>query len=145
MSDLQSVFRSGSLEEIENALENSDETIVIDWRAEETELVRDVADHITDHTLSATVSDDGLRLLIAFDGSVTPVALSLSPRDRYITIRALNQIFAHQLELRLFVPWQYADTHVFMALELDRWAELEARNQIIREVFVKPDEHADFP
>jgi hypothetical protein len=145
MTDLFETLHAGRCEDIETALEDAPEAIVVDWQEEETDLVSYVADQLPNHNLTVTLGDDESTLLVTFDDQVTPVRLSLSRRDRYVTVRALNDIFANQLEMRLSTPRFYSDTHVFLCLERTRWAELEAVNPVIANLFVKPDETTDSP
>jgi hypothetical protein len=77
MTDLFETLRTGRREDIETALEDVPEAIVVDWREEETDLVSYVADQLPNHNLTATLGDDESTLLVTFDGQVKPVSLSL--------------------------------------------------------------------
>ncbi|MEF3305793.1 hypothetical protein [Paenibacillus sp. GYB003] len=118
--------------------------VTIDWREYDDEIVRLFGARLPDETVDVEQTDEGL--LVTYNGRSHPIRLSFSGGDRYITIRAFNEIIKPTYEIRLFQGSYMSDTHDFLVLRGERWAELERRYPgRMAEMFTIIDDTVDFP
>jgi hypothetical protein len=135
----------GCDEELQTFMAETVKGVVVDWREEEEEIVRIVSEAISPDTLSCEwQGEDDLVLL--YKDRRRPVGLTFSMRDRYICLRAINDILSGEYELRLFEPSFWSDTHQFLAEAAAWWDALDRQHsERSRAVFRKIDAGLDFP
>jgi hypothetical protein len=140
------VLLAGDDEAIHEFASDTDKCIIVDWREEEGDLIGYVIDQIPDAGLSFDEDESGEDLVLTYKGRTLPVGLTMSPRDRYITIRAINKILADDYEMRLFRVTYESDTHSFYLKQCSWWRAAEqAHPQEIARVFRVVDQELDFP
>jgi hypothetical protein len=134
----------GSDEELQMFMDDTVKGVVVDWREEEEGIVRSVSAAIAPDTLSCEWQGDG-DLVLLYKDRRRPVGLTFSMRDRYICLRAINDILAGEYELRLFEPSFWSDTRQFLA-EAAAWWDALDRQRLERssKVFRKIDAGLDF-
>ena len=101
--------------------------VVVDWRAEEEEVVADFAAHLADgDSLDAEAKDgDAYELWVRYNGEASRLPLTESQADRYVTICSLASILSQKYEIRGLRSSLRDDTHLFMILTRADWAALE--------------------
>src|SRR5262245_49877286 len=99
---------------------DSDRCVVVDWREQESDLIQYVMNAIPEAGLGFSEVASGEDLILSYKGVSLPVGLTMSPKDRYITIRAINRILAGDYEMRLFRVTYQSDTHSFYMKSV-RW------------------------
>jgi hypothetical protein len=140
------VLLSGDDEAIQEFASDTDKCVVVDWREDEGDLIDYVIDLIPEAGLSFDEDESGEDLVLSYKGRTLPVGLTRTPRDRYITIRALNKILSGDYEMRLFRVTFESDTHSFYLKRCGWWLSAEqAHPQEIARVFRVVDESLDFP
>jgi len=139
------VLLSGDDAAIAEFASDTDQCVVVDWREDEGDLIDYVIDKIPDAGLSFAEDESSEDLVLLYKGRMQPVGLTHSPRDRYITIRALNRILAGDYEMRVFRVTLDWDTHSFYLKPCSWWREAEQGHpQEIARVFRVVDEELDF-
>jgi hypothetical protein len=140
------VLLTGTVEELNDYIEQSGKCLVMDWRSYEGDLLDALAELIPQADLSyqwTAAKDD---LYIVYRGRRHKVGLTFSGRDRYITLRRLNEILAGEYELRVFRHTLGDDTHCFYPKPCSWWAEMErAFPAAIERVFARITPDMDFP
>jgi hypothetical protein len=117
--------------------------VIVDHRAEEEEMLRDFARHLPG--LGYAFDEDGEKIELKFGGESQEVRLTFSPADRYIVIRALNDLLAPTHEIRVFRATLPMDTHSLLVRPRSWWQEMaEAFASRTGSVFAKLDEGMDF-
>ena len=145
-AEIDEVLLSGNEEEIRNFINEAAENIIVDWREEETSIVDDVSKHISPDKLSYEWVGDGEDLILLYRDRRRRVGLTISMRDRYICIRAINDILAGDYELRLFRQSFYSDTHELYIKPAKWWSLFDSQYpERSAEVFKRLDETVDFP
>jgi hypothetical protein len=125
---------------------DTERCVIVDWREEEESLIGYVAAVIPQAGLSCAWSESGDDLVLSYKGRTQSVGLTMSPRDRYIAIRAVNRILAGDYELRLFRVTYESDTHSFYVKPASWWREADAAHAAaVARVFRVVDEGLDFP
>ena len=143
-SEFDSVLIGGDDDALWEYMEGAPGSVVVDWRAEEEEIVSDVAGQITPDSLSCEW-DDGRDLILIYKNSRRPVGLTFSPRDRYICLRALNDVLSGDYELRAFKATLGADTHVIFIKPASWWEEFDRQHpERSGTIFRRIDETVDF-
>ncbi|GGD57392.1 hypothetical protein [Paenibacillus nasutitermitis] len=118
-------------------------SVVVDWREYDDEIIR-LFGKIIPEEVEVEENDEGL--LVHVDHAAYPVKLSFSPKDRYITIKAFNEIIKDKYELRLFEASYYSDTHEFLLLPNETWDSLAKKySQQVEQIFRPIDPDLDFP
>lgn len=144
--DIDPVLLSGDDDAIDEFASDTDRCVVVDWREEESDLIGYVADVIPEAGLSFEETEDGDDIVLSYKGKSVRVGLTMTPRDRYITIRAINRLLAGDYEMRLFNVTYMSDTHSFYVKPVSWWREAEqAYPAEIARVFRVVDEGLDFP
>jgi hypothetical protein len=144
--EIDPVLLSGDDDAIHELASDTDRCVVVDWREEEGNLIGYVADVIPEAGLSFEEDETGEDIVLSYRGRTLPVGLTLSPRDRYITIRAINRLLAGDYEMRLFRVTYEPDTHSFYVKPASWWRDAEqAHPEEIARVFRVVDEGLDFP
>lgn len=146
MVEIDPVLLSGDDNAIYEFASDTDRCVVVDWREEEGDLIEYVAAVIPEAGLSFEESEDGLDLILHYCDRTLPVGLTISPRDRYITIRAINRLLSGDYEMRLFRITFQSDTHSFYVKPTAWWREAESAHPTeIARVFRVVDEGLDLP
>ena len=102
---------------------NTDHCIVVDWREEDDAIVKYVADKLGGDELSAHFTDEGLEVI--YRGIAHKLPLTFSLKDRYITLRGLNEILKDKYEIRVFNNSFGSDTHSFYVKPKVWWEYME--------------------
>ncbi|QUL54952.1 hypothetical protein KDC22_32760 [Paenibacillus tritici] len=119
-------------------------SVTIDWREEDEEIVRLFGKQLPDETVEVTPTDKGLD--VTYNGQMHSIALTFTGNDRYITIRGFQELIRDKYEIRLFEASYLSDTHEFLILPKQKWEELDARYPArSREIFRVIDDELDFP
>jgi len=134
----------GSDEELQTFMDDTVKGVVVDWREAEDEIVRSVSEAIAPDTLSCEwQGEDDLVLL--YKDRRRPVGLTFSMQDRYICLRAINDILAGEYEIRLFEPSFWSDTHQFLVEAAAWWDALDKQHpERSSKMFRKIDAGLDF-
>ncbi len=144
--EIEPVLLSGDDDAIFEFASDPDNCLVTDHREDEGDLIGYVIDAIPEAGLAFSEDDSGDDLILSCRGRSTPVGLTMTPRDRYITIRALNRLLAGDYEMRLFRVTRQADTHSFYLKPARWWSEAERDHpEEVDRVFLVVDEALDFP
>ena len=144
--DIDAVLLSGDDDAIHEFASDTDRCVVVDWREEEGDLIGYVAAVIPEAGLSFEEDESGDDLVLSYKGKSAPVGLTMSPRDRYITIRAINRLLADDYEMRLFNVSYMSDTHSFYVKPVSWWREAQELHAAeIARVFRVVDDGLDFP
>ena len=144
--EIDPILLSGDDNAIHEFASDTDHCVIVDWREEEGDLIGYVADAIPEAGLSFAEAEEGEDLVLTYKGRSLPVGLTMSPRDRYITIRAINRVLAGDYEMRLFRVTYESDTHSFYIKPAEWWREAERVHPAeIARVFQVVDEGVDFP
>ena len=144
--EIDPVLLSGDDDAINEFASDTGRCVVVDWREEEGDLIRYVAGVIPEAGLSFEEDTEGDDIVLSYKGRTTPVGLTRSMRDRYITIRAINRLLAGDYEMRLFRVTYESDTHSFYVKSAAWWREAErAHPAETARVFRVVDEGLDFP
>jgi hypothetical protein len=144
--DIDPALLSNDDDVINEFASDTDRCVIVDWREEEGDLIRYVADAIPEAGLSFEDDKNGEDIILSYKGRTLPVGLTMSMRDRYITIRAINRMLAGDYEMRLFRVTYESDTHSFYVKPAGWWREAErAHPEEIARVFRVVDEGLDFP
>lgn len=118
--------------------------IVVDWREYDDEIVKLFGEQLLQEQVAVETTEQGL--LVTYNGVQHPIALTFSPKDRYVTIRGFQRVIGDTYEIRLFEHSYWSDTHEFLVLPHAEWAKLEQRyRERIGEVFRVIDDELDFP
>jgi hypothetical protein len=145
-AEIDRVLISGDDDAIHEFASDTDRCVIVDWREAEDDLIGYVAKAIPDAGLSFKWSESGDDLILSYKGRSLPVGLTMSARDRYITIRAINRLLAGDYEMRLFSVTYESDTHSFYVKPAKWWQEVEqAYPDEMARVFLVVDEELDFP
>ena len=144
--EIEPVLLSGDDDAIREFAWDTDRCIVVDHREEEGDLIESVIAAIPEAGLAFDEDESGEDIVLSYKDQSEPVGLTMSPRDRYITIRAINRILAGDYEMRLFLVTADSDTHSFSIKPASWWREAERTHPIeIAKVFRKVDDDSDFP
>ncbi|MFD2409858.1 hypothetical protein [Paenibacillus rhizoplanae] len=140
-SELTLLFEGDEQQLQQFAFANS---VTIDWREEDEEIVRLFGKQLPDETVEVTPTDKGLD--VTYNGQMHSIALTFTGNDRYITIRSFQELIRDKYEIRLFEASYLSDTHEFLILPKQKWEELDARYPVrSREIFRVIDDELDFP
>ncbi|RAV23185.1 hypothetical protein [Paenibacillus contaminans] len=117
--------------------------VAVDWRDYDEDIVSQFG-RVIPQEVDVENTEEGLN--VSYDGENFVIKLSFSPKDRYITVRGFQSIVRERYELRLFESSYMSDTHVFMILPKETWADLDRRfPEKVLNVFRKIDDDLDFP
>jgi hypothetical protein len=143
------VLLTGSDAELNEYIDKSGQCLVVDWRSEEGDLINALAKLIPEARLTygwgkGRCGEDDI--FVSFRGRRYKLGLTMSGRDRYITLRRLNEILAGEYELREFRHTLGDDTHSFYPKPCSWWAAMErAFPAAIERVFSRITADMDFP
>ncbi|MFF2089857.1 hypothetical protein [Paenibacillus sp. NPDC058174] len=117
--------------------------VAVDWRDYDEDIVSQFG-RVIPQEVDVENTEEGLN--VSYNGENFVIKLSFSPKDRYITVRGFQSIVRERYELRLFESTFMSDTHVFMILPKETWADLDQRfPEKVWKVFRKIDDELDFP
>jgi hypothetical protein len=144
--EIEPVLLSGDDGAIFEFASDPDRCVVVDHREEEDELIGYVISAIPDAGFAFTEDESGKDLVLSYKGLSMPVGLTLTPKDRYITIRAINRLPVGDYEMRLFRITYESDSHSFYVKPARWWVDAERTHpEEIARVFQEVDEALDFP
>ena len=139
------VLLTGSDEELNEYIDTSDRCLVVDWTADEGDLADDLAEMLPAGWLShdwAGAEDD---MYVIYRRARHKVGLTLTPADRYVWLRRVNEVMAGDYELRGFRHTLGDDTHCFLLGRCDWWAAMEAAfPKEVRRVFARITRRSKF-
>ena len=145
-AELDGALLNGDKDELSDFIGGETEAFLVDWREEETAIVDYVGERISPDDLTYEWIGDEEDLTLIYKDHRRRVGLTRSPRDRYICIRAINDILAGDYELRLFRQSSDSDTHAFYIKPTRWWASFDSRYpERSAQVFRRIDETVDFP
>ncbi|MFC6647755.1 hypothetical protein [Paenibacillus rhizoplanae] len=113
-SELTLLFEGDEQQLQQFAFANS---VTIDWREEDEEIVRLFGKQLPDETVEVTPTDKGLD--VTYNGQMHSIALTFTGNDRYITIRSFQELIRDKYEIRLFEASYLSDTHEFNFTEAE--------------------------
>ena len=99
----------------------------VDWRDFDDSVVNYFAERLREPSLHGEATDNGLR--IAFGTAVKNLSLEHIGRERYQTIRGLNEVLAGAYEIRGVRKEMQDDTHCFLIAPVWLWQHLEAHDR----------------
>jgi hypothetical protein len=140
------VLLRGSDEELNEYIDQSGKCFVVDWRGEEGSIVKDLANILPETGLAHEWVAGKRDMDIIYRGKRHKAGLVWSGRDRYITLRRLNEVMAGDYEVRVFRHTYGDDHHCFYPAPCSWWAAMEAAFPTeIRRVFAQITSDMDFP
>ena len=143
--EIDDVLLHGSEEQLRDFMDEAAESFPVDWREEETAIVDYVNERISPDELSYEWVGDEEDLALRYRDRRKRVGLTRSPRDRYICIRAINDVLAGDYELRVFRQSLDSDTHELYIKPAKWWGLFDSRDaERSAEVFKRIDETVDF-
>jgi hypothetical protein len=139
------VLLTGSHEELNEYIDTSDKCLVVDWRSEEGSLVDALAELLPEARLTHEWVNAEGDMYIIYRGRRHKVGHTWSGRDRYITLRRLNEVMAGDYELRVFRHTLGDDTHCFYPAPCEWWAAMDkACPAEVERVFARVAPDMDF-
>lgn len=138
------VLLTGTDEALNDYIEHSGKCLVVDWRSDEGDLTDALAELLPAGWLSGTYDDEDLY--VTYRGARHKVGLRLSPADRYIWLRRMNEIMAGDYELRAFRHTLGDDTHCFLLAPCNWWSGMQAAfPKELGRVFARITKRSKFP
>src|SRR5689334_14545992 len=122
--DYDEEILSSSEEVLNTYIAESDECLVVDRKSAEQDIIDWVAELLPGVPLGWNWDDEQNDLYIAVEERQHKVGLLMSPRDRYITLRRLNEVMAGKYEVRLFRHTFYDSMHCFYVRPCEWWAAM---------------------
>jgi hypothetical protein len=145
-AEFDDVLLHRTVDELNEYIKNSPWCLVVDWRQEEGSIVDDVAAMIPEAGLTHEWVDADRDMYITYRGRRYKAGLIWTGRDRYITLRKLNEVMGGDYELLVFRHTYGDDTHCFYLAPCDWWVATErAFPSEIRRVFARITPRMDFP
>lgn len=149
MIDLPAVLLGDDQDAIVDFAYESEHAVTVDWREEDAAIIDLVAEALEGDTpLTYEEDDDGeaMSFELSYGERRERVKLTMSPKDRYITLRGIARVLEGAHELRLFQATYFSDTHVFYVRPVAWWAEAERlHGAAIARTFRRIDDTLDFP
>ena len=140
------VLLTGSDKELNEYISTSGKCLVVDWRSEEGSLVDALAEILPEAKLGHEWVEAEDDIYLTYRGRRYKVGLTLSGRDRYITLRRLNEVMVGDYELRGFRHTLGDDTHCFYPATCEWWAAMDkAFATEVERVFARLTVNMDFP
>jgi hypothetical protein len=144
--EFDDVLLRGTDAELNEYIRNSPRCLVVDWRQDEGSIVDEVARMIPEVPLTHEWVDADRDMYITYRGQRHKAGHTWTGRDRYITLRKLNEVIARDYELRVFRHTSGDDTHCFYLAPCDWWEAAEAAFPAdVRRVFARITPDSDFP
>ena len=94
----------------------------VDWRSDDSTIVERFARRLKRPRLALGPSNDTLEIL--FGESTRTLTYEQIGKDRYVTLRALNEVLAPHFQIRRLGP-ETSDTHCFLLAPAWLWTHLE--------------------
>jgi hypothetical protein len=127
LRDIQTYLEDGSVLVFHELFEDYDPVIWTDWREEDDNIVRMVANVLGLNDLGARFDNDSCELLIIRRGVEHRIRYpDEGVADRDTTIIALNELLQPEHELQLCTASQGSDALVLMALSAADWAVIQS-------------------
>lgn len=137
------VLLAGSSQELNDYIEKSGKCLVVDWRSDEGDLTAALAELLPAGWLKGEYGTDDLY--VTYRGARHKVGLKMSPEDRYLWLRRMNEVMAGDFELRAFRHTLGDDTHCFLPGRCSWWAAMaEAFPKEVKRVFAKITRRSKF-
>jgi len=95
----------------------------VDWRQDDSTIVECFARRLKRPRLALGPSNDTLEIL--FGESARTLTFDQVGTERYVTLRALNEVLAPHFQIRLLKGTEGADTHCFLLAPAWLWTHLE--------------------
>ena len=106
-----------------------DKNIIVDWRGEDDEIVKEIAQQISEQKLSAEYTDGGLKIVFGNDEYDLPYSLFAdSGKARYVTINKVRDLIKDKYEIRVWKESTLSDTHSLYVKENDWWKFMDEKN-----------------
>lgn len=99
----------------------------VDWRDFDDGIVNYFAQQLREPSLRGEVTDDGIR--ITFGAATKDLSVEHIGRERYQTIRGLNDILKGSYEIRGVLKEMDSDTHCFLFAPTWLWQHLEEQDR----------------
>ena len=143
-SEFDTVLVNGDDDALWSYMQTAPGAVVVDWGSEEEEIVSDVSRQIAPTPLSCEW-DDGRDLILIYQSRRKPIGLTFSRRDRYICLRALNEVLDGDYEMRVFRATLGDDTHIVFVKPVPWWHEFDSQYpDRSKAIFRRIDESVDF-
>jgi len=140
------VLINGSEDELAEYMWAYDKNVIVDWRGDDDEVVKEVAKIIDEPDLSAKYTDDGLKIIYKGEEFDLPYS-SFSPLEkaRYITINKVRELIKNNYEIRVWRESTFSDTHSLYIKENDWWKFMDEKfPDNMNQLFVKITETTEF-
>jgi hypothetical protein len=140
------VLVSGSEKELGDYMYDSGKNIVVDWRGDDDEIVKEIAAQTNEQSLSAEYTDDELKIYFNDSEYDLPYELfELSEKARYVTIRKVQELLNDKYEIRTWRESMLSDTHSLYVKSKDWWKFMDEKFPArMDQLFVKIDENTQF-
>ena len=126
MSDLiERLITDPSESTIDDLFEDHNSIFWVDWKEDDAVLAEYVGSLINSVDLKA--ERDGEDIYLSFKEKKLKVPLTLSGKDRHITLMAINEIMAEEYETRMVWASEGGDTLAFTTLSKNSWEKLEEK------------------
>ncbi len=144
--EFDEILISGNENDLNEYMWDYDKNIVVDWRGEDDEIVRGVAEKINDPSLFAEYTDDELKIYFRDNEYILPYSLfSDSGKARYVTINKVRELIKDNYEIRVWKESTLYDTHSFYVQKNDWWKFMDEKfSDRINQLFIKIDENTEF-
>ncbi len=140
------ILISGNEDELADYMWDYDKNVIVDWRGEDDEIVKEIAQKINEQKLSAEYTNDGLKIVSGNDEYDLPYSLfSDSGKARYVTINKVRDLIKDNYEIRVWKESTLSDTHSLYVKENDWWKFMDENfSDQINQLFMKIDENTEF-
>ena len=140
------VLLNGTIEQLNEYIGQSGKCLVVDWRGYEQDLIDNLAELLPKAGLAWEWVDEEDDIYVTYRSLRHKIGLTLSPRDRCITLRRLNEILAGDYEVQVFRHTLGDDTHCFYAKRCEWWSAMQRLFPAeIERVFARITPEMDFP
>ena len=95
----------------------------VDWRQDDSTIVESFAKRLKRPRLALGPSNEALEIL--FGESARTLTFEQIEKDRYVTLRALNEVLAPHFQIRLLKETESSDGHCFLLAPAWLWTHLD--------------------
>jgi len=140
------VLISGSEDKLAEYMWDYDKNVIVDWRGDDDEIVREIAEKVAEPALSAEYTDDELKITYKDEEFDLPYSL-FSPLEkaRYVTINKIRELVKDKYKIRVWRESTLSDTHSLYIKENSWWKFMDEKfPDNMNQLFVKITENTEF-
>ena len=140
------VLVRGNENELSEYMWDNDKNVIVDWRDEDDEIVKGIAQKINEQQLSAEYTDNELKIIFKNEEFDLPYSLfSVSEKARYVTINKVRELIKDKYEIRVWRESTFSDTHSLYVKEHSWWKFMDEKFlDETNQLFVKITENTQF-